>query len=1045
MSRFFIDRPAFAWVIALFIVLLGLLAIPSLPVSQFPVVAPPQISISASYPGASATTVVESVTGILEEELNGARDLLYFESSSSSTGSAEITATFRPGKDPALAQVDVQNRLKKAESRLPVAVTRLGLQVEQANAGFLIFYALTYKGDDSGKDAVGLADYAARHVNNELRRIPGVGRLQFFDSEAAMRVWVDPQKLLGYGLSVADVNQALVAQNLPVPAGSFGSLPSPPGQQLTATLAVRGMMETPEQFGRIVLRAQADGSAVHLSDVARLEIGRQDYSFDTRVNGRKAVSGGIQLAPGANAIATATAVKKRLKELSAAFPHDVQYSIPYDTSLFVDVAIDKVLQTLVEAVALVFLVMFLFLQNLRYTLIPTIVVPVCLMGTLAVMSVLGFSINMMTLFGMVLAIGILVDDAIVVVENVERLMAEEGLSPRAATVKAMDQVGGAIVGITLVLAAVFLPLAFMDGSVGVIYRQFSLSLGASILFSGFLALSLTPALCATLLRPIPPGHHERTGFFGGFNRAFGRLTVRFDRLNQRLLRRTGRCMLVYLALVGGLILMVLRVPEAFVPVEDQGYTMIDVQLPPGASAERTAAVTAGIETFVMARPATDSILTLAGYSFSGNGQNAALAFPGFKDWSVRGKGQSAADEVAAVNQRFGSQPEGTVLAVAPPPIEGLGSVGGFSLRLQDRGGVGRVVLTRARDALLARARASPAIAYAMVEGLEDAPQLRLDIDRAKAQALGVDFDAVDTALSTAFGSAIANDFVNAARLQRVVVQADMQQRDTPESVLRLHVPNRSGGQVPLAAFVTAEWDTGPVQLSRYNGYPAFRIGGDAAEGHSSGQALEAMEHILADMPPGVGYEWTGLSLQEKRAGAQAPFLFALAILVVFLVLVALYESWSIPLSVMLIVPVGAAGAVLAAMVLGMRNDVYFKVGLITIIGLSAKNAILIVEVAKALRAEGDSLVQAALKAARLRFRPIVMTSLAFILGVFPLAIATGAGGASQRSLGTGVIGGMLSATLLGVLFVPVFFVWVQELWAWKGLPRRVSAGARNDS
>ena len=1029
MSDFFIKRPNLAWVVAIFITLAGLLAIPNLPVSQYPEVAPPQISISATYPGASAKTVAESVTSVLEEELNGAKGMLYFDSSSS-VGAGDITVTFKPGTDPDLAQVDVQNRLKKAEARLPSAVTQMGLQVEQANSGFLLIYSLRFKGDDADKDVVALADYASRRINNEIRRVPGVGKLQFFSSDAAMRVWVDPQKLVGYGLSVADVNAAIAAQNIQVPAGSFGSRPGNAEQELSATLTVKGMLESPDEFGQIVLRANADGSTVRLSDVARLEIGRQSYDIESRQDGRKTVAGAVQLAPGANAIETANAVKARLKELSTSFPQDMEYSIAYDTSLFVKVAIEKVVHTLLEAMVLVFLVILLFLQNLRYTLIPTVVVPVCLMGTFAVMSLLGFSVNMMTMFGMVLAIGILVDDAIVVIENVERIMAEEGLSPREATIKAMSQVSSAIVGITLVLAAVFLPLAFMSGSVGIIYRQFSLALAVSILFSGFLALTFTPALCATLLKPIAPGHHARkTGFFGWFNRGFDKLTGRFEAVNRSLVRRTGRYMVVYLGLVAVLGWAYMRVPESFVPGEDQGYMIVDLQLPPGATYARTETLVKQVEQHLMERKTLSSAFTVLGFSFSGTGQNAALAFPTFKDWSERtGKGESVAEEAAALNARFAGTPDGTVMAVNPPPIDGLGNAGGFSLRLQDRGGVGREVLTQARDQLLYKANTSPVIAYAMMEGLADSPQLRLNVDRAKAEALGVEFSTIGSALSTAFGSAVVNDFANAGRLQRVVVQADAKGRATPESVLELRVPNKAGGLVPLSAFVTTQWEAGPVQIARYNGYEAFKIAGDAKPGFSTGEAMAEMERILSELPPGVGYEWTGLSYQERQAGAQAPFLFALAILVVFLLLVALYESWSIPLSVMLIVPIGALGAVLAVTLLGMPNDVYFKVGLVTIIGLAAKNAILIVEFAKSLREQGHTLLDATLTAAKLRFRPIVMTSLAFILGVIPLVIATGAGAASQRALGTGVIGGMLSATVLGVLFVPIFFVWVMSMF-----------------
>ena len=1022
MPQFFINRPNFAFVVAIFICLAGLLAIPSLPVAQYPNVAPPQIMIYATYPGASATILNETVTSLIEEELNGAKGLLYYESSSSSNGMAEISITFEPGTDPDMAQVDVQNRIKRAEPRLPQPVLQQGLHVEQASSNFLLIYALSYK--DGDKDPVGLADYAARNINNEIRRLPGVGRVQLFASERAMRVWIDPSKLVGYDLSINDVNRAIAAQNVQVPAGSFGEQPGSSEQELTATLIVQGTLETPQEFADIVLRANPDGSAVRLGDVARVEMGREEYRFSSRLNGRPAAAAAVQLTSDANAIATATAVKERLEELSALFPADMEYSIPYDTSIFVDVAIKKVVATLFEAILLVFLVMFLFLQNLRYTLIPTLVVPVCLLGTFAVMSVLGFSVNMMTMFGMVLAIGILVDDAIVVVENVERIMAEEGLPPKEATRKAMKQITGAIVGITLVLSAVFFPLAFMGGSVGVIYEQFSLSLAVSILFSGFLALSMTPALCVTLLKPNPNGHIEKKGFFGWFNRRFSRLTQGYQRTTGSLVRRSGRFMLVYVAIVGVLAFSYLRLPEAFLPDEDQGFMIVDVQLPPGATTPRTEKTVAAMEDHFLSRPSVDSIVSVMGFSFSGMGQNAALAFPTLKDWAERGPAESVAAEAQLANQTLAGIADGNIFAVQPPSISGLGTSGGFALRLQDRGGLGREALLGARNELLQKANSSPIIAYAMVEGLEDAPQLRLHIDRQKAETLGVGFDAIASTLSSAFGSAMINEFTNHGRMQKVVVQADVDNRMTPEDAMRLYVPNRLGEQVPLSAFVELEWENGPVQFVRYNGYPAFKISGDAAPGYSSGAAMAEIERIISELPHGVGYEWTGLSFQEKVAGAQAPMLLALSLIVVFLLLVALYESWAIPLSVILIVPIGALGAVLAVTLLNMPNDVYFKVGLITIIGLAAKNAILIIEFAKDLYAEGKSLTDAAVEAARLRFRPIIMTSLAFMLGVMPLALATGAGAASQRAIGTGVIGGMLAATALGVLFIPVFFVWI---------------------
>lgn len=1024
MPQFFIDRPIFAWVIALFILLAGALAIPQLPVAQYPNVAPPQVEIYAVYPGASAATLDESVVSLIEQELNGADNLLYF-SSQSSLGSATITATFEPGTHPDLAQVDVQNRLKVVESRLPRQVTQQGLQVEKVSTGFLLLGTLT--SEDGSLDETALSDLLARNVMNEIRRLKGVGKAQLYGSERAMRIWIDPRKLIGFDLTPNDVVQAIAAQNAQVAPGSIGDLPARPTQEITANVVVKGQLSSPEEFAAIVLRAKPDGSSVTIGDVARVQIGAQDYQYGTRLNGKPATAFSVQLAPGANAMETATLVRAKMQELARYFPEGVKYDIPYDTSPFVKVSIQQVITTLFEAMLLVFAVMFLFLQNLRYTLIPTLVVPVALMGTFTVMLALGFSVNVLTLFGMVLAIGILVDDAIVVVENVERIMAEEGLTPKQATRKAMGQISGAIVGITLVLVAVFLPMAFMKGSVGVIYQQFSVSMAVSILFSAFLALSLTPALCATLLKPLAKGeHHARKGFFGWFNRRFEKLSDGYQGWVIQAIKRSGRYLLLYGVLLAVLGYGFSQLPTAFLPTEDQGYTITDIQLPPGASRMRTEQVAAQIEAHNAQEPGVGNTTMILGFSFSGSGQNAALAFTTLKDWSERGADDSAQAIADRATQAFTQLKDAIAYSVLPPPIDGLGESTGFELRLQDRGGMGHEALMAARDELLANANKSKVLANVREAALAESPQVQLEIDRRQANALGVSFDDIGSVLDVAVGSSYVNDFPNQGRMQRVVVQAEGDQRSQVEDLLRIHVRNSSGKMVPLSAFVQAKWVSGPVQLTRYNGYPAVAISGEPAAGYSSGEAMAEVERLVAKLPAGTGLEWTGLSLQERLSGSQAPLLMGLSLLVVFLCLAALYESWSIPTAVLLVVPLGVLGAVVAVTLRGMPNDVFFKVGLITLIGLSAKNAILIIEFAKHLVDQGMDATQAAVQAARLRLRPIVMTSLAFILGVVPLAIATGASSASQQAIGTGVIGGMLSATL-AVVFVPVFFVVVMRL------------------
>jgi multidrug efflux pump len=1025
ISKFFIDRPIFAWVIALFIVVLGAAAITRLPVAQYPRVAPPAIVITAVYPGASAQVLGDTVLAVVEQELNGAPGMIYMESVAQANGVGQLTATFEPGANVDLAQIEVQNRLARATPRLPASVVQQGIRIEKANANFLLFVSLT--SDNPAFDTYALGDYAARNVQPELQRIGGVGQAILFGSERAMRVWFDPAKLVAYGLSPGEVVAAIRAQNLQVPGGTLGEQPAVPGQPMSATVVVTGQLTDTDAFGAIVLRALPGGATVRLRDVARIELGAQGYGFSSRLNGKPSVGVGVQLAPTANALATATAIHERMAQLKSSFPQGVDYKIPYDSSKFVRISIEQVVITLAEAVGLVFLVMLLFLQNLRYTLIPTVVVPVSLLGTFALLYVFGFSINVLTLFGMVLAIGILVDDAIVVVENVERLMAEEGLSPREATRKAMEQITGAVIGITVVLMSVFIPMAFFSGSVGNIYRQFSLSMVASIGFSAFLALSLTPALCATFLKPAKP-HDQRRGLFGAFNRGFKRTAKSYEGVVARILPHAGRWLVAFGVIVAIVGWAYVRLPSSFLPSEDQGYLIVNVQLPPGATVERTEAAMAQVEKFFLAQPEVDQVVAVIGFSFSGQGQNAGIVFVPLKDWSER-KGQEHSAGALA-GRAFGalmSVRDAFIFPLSPPPIPELGTATGFNFRLQDRGGVGHEALLAARNQLLGMAGQSKVIAGVRPDGLEDAPQLQVDIDRERAYAQGVSFDAVNAVLSTALGSAYVNDFPNRGRLQRVIVQADASARMVPEDVLELQVPNRTGQLVPLSSFASTRWIKGPMQSVRYNGYPAMRLGGDAAPGRSTGEAMDEMERLAAQLPPGLGYEWTGQSREEKISGAQATILLAFSMLAVFLCLAALYESWAIPVAVLLVVPLGVLGALAGVWLRGMPNDVYFKVGLITVIGLSAKNAILIVEFAKDLQAQGKGLLEATLEACHLRFRPILMTSFAFMLGVLPLALATGAGAMSQRAIGTGVLGGMITATVLAIFFVPVFYVVVRRL------------------
>ncbi|MBC2771841.1 multidrug efflux RND transporter permease subunit [Rhizobium sp. AQ_MP] len=1023
MPQFFIDRPVFAWVIAIMIVIVGVIAIPQLPVSRFPVIAPPSVSIYATYTGATPQVINDSVTSVIEREISGAKNVLYFDSSADSSGSTTITVTFKPGTNPELAQVDIQNRLKAVEAKLPEPVRRAGLTVESASSGFLMIVSL--KSKDGSIDALALDDYLVRNISPELKRVAGVGRVQSFGSEAAMRVWVDPMRLLAHSISMAEVTQAIQTQNIQVAPGRLGDTPTVPGQKVSVPLSVRGQLQSPEEFARVILRSNPDGSRLTLGDIATIEVGSQSSSFSILDGGKPATAAAIQMTPGANAVSTSNGVRTRMAELALTMPAGLEYAISYDTAPFVKISIQKVLQTLVEAMVLVFLIMLLFLQNVRYTLIPTIVAPIALLGTFAVMMVIGYSINVLTMFGMVLAIGIIVDDAIVVVENVERLMAKEGLSPREATRKAMGEITGAVIGITLVLTAVFLPMGLASGSVGAIYRQFTVSMAVSILFSAFLALSLTPALCATLLKPISSDHHHKKGFFGWFNRGFDRLTEGYAGWVGGLVRRAGRTMFVYLAIVAAVGFGYSTIATTFVPEEDQGSFMTSFTLPAEATAERTREVVNLFEEHVKGRSDIANNLTIMGFGFSGSGPNTAMSFTTMTDWSKRTNTVDA--ELNAAADAMSAAKEGQVFSLKPPAIDELGTTSGFSLRLQDRANHGADALAAAAAQLIELASKSTLLTDVRIDGLPRGPSVTLHIDRQKAAALGVAYSTISDTLSGAVGSTYVNDFPRDGRLQQVIVQAQPSSRMQVDDILALHLRSDTGKMVRLSEIVTPEWSTIPLQVTRYNGYPSTSISGSAAKGISSGKAMDEMEQLALKLPKGFAVEWTGQSLQERQSGAQAPMLMAFSFLIVFLVLAALYESWSVPISVMLVVPLGVIGAVIAVHLRGLENDVFFKVGLITLIGLSAKNAVLIVEFARKRQSEGLGLVEAVVEAARLRLRPIVMTSLAFTLGVVPLVIARGASSETQNAIGTGLFGGMISGTVLAVLFVPVFYVVVTRL------------------
>ena len=1038
MPHFFIERPIFAWVVALFIVLTGILSIPRLPVAQYPAVAPPGIIISLSYPGASPDIMNTSVVSLIEREISGVDNLLYFESSSDTTGMASITVTFRPGTDIKLAQMDLQNQIKIVEPRLPQAVRQNGINVEAANSGFLMMVGL--KSPTGEYQEADLSDYFARNLTDELRRVPGVGKVQLFGGEKALRIWLDPMKLHSYGLSVTDVLTAVSQQNVIVSPGRTGDEPAVAGQTVTYPITVRGQLTSVEAFRNITLKSAVSGARLTLADIARVESGLQSYTFGIRENGVPATAAAIQLSPGANAINTASGVRARLAELSGVLPEGMEFTVPFDTAPFVKLSIMKVVETFVEAMVLVFLVMLLFLHKIRCTLIPAIVAPVALLGTFTVMLLSGYSINILTMFGMVLAIGIIVDDAIVVVENVERLMEEKGLSPKEATRQAMHEITPAIIGITLVLTAVFIPMAFAGGSVGIIYRQFCISMAVSILLSAFLALTLTPALCATILKPHHHASRKGRAFSAWFNGRFHALTAFYASGLGFALKRTGRMMVLYAALCMALFLGLSSLPSSFLPDEDQGYFMSSIQLPSDATMQRTLKVVQKFEEEIASRPAIESNIMILGFGFSGSGQNSAMAFTTLKDWKHR-EGTSAQDEADHIQSRMESVSDAVTMSLLPPAISDMGTSSGFTYYVQDRGGKGYQALKKAADELIQRANKNPYLSDVYIDGLPEGSTLALNIDREKAEAMGVSFDEINQTLSVATGSNYVNDYINNGRVQQVIVQADAPFRMQPEQLLRLSVKNRQGEMLPVSTFVTLAWHVAPQQLNRYQGYPAIRITGSASSGESTGSAMAAMEELAKNLPSGFAGEWAGSSLQEKASASQLPGLIVLSMLVVFMVLAALYESWSVPFAVMLVVPLGLLGAVLAVIVAQMTNDVFFKVGLITLIGLSAKNAILIIEFARQLMHQGKNVIEATLIAAGQRLRPILMTSLAFTLGVVPLMLAKGASDSTQHAIGTGVFGGMISATLLAVFFVPVFFVVIVRFLETRNLEHKKT---RND-
>lgn len=1037
LSKFFIDRPIFAWVLAIITMMAGALAIKTLPISQYPAIAPTEISIHASYPGASAQTVEDTVTQVIEQKMNGIDNLRYMSSSSDAAGSVSLTLTFDVNTDPNIAQVQVQNKLQLAIPLLPQVVQQQGLSVTKSTRNFLLIIGLV--SEDGRLSRYDLTDYMVSHLQDVISRVPGVGEVQMFGSQYAMRIWLDADKLASFQLTPSDVRTAIRSYNVQVSAGQFGGQPMVEGQQINASITAQTLLQTPEQFGDIVLRATGDGSIVRLGDVARIELGSESYEAEGFYNGKPASGMALRLASGANALQAADAVKAKMAELERYFPEGMTLVYPYDTTPFVRISIEGVVHTLIEAIALVCLVMFLFLQNFRATVITTITVPVVLLGTFALIEAFGFSINTLTMFAMVLAIGLLVDDAIVVVENVERIMSEEGLSPRAAARKSMDQISGALVAIGLVLAAVFVPMAFFPGSTGVIYRQFSITVVSAMALSVVVALVLTPALCATMLKPVEKGHHLGEtgwfrGFFARFNRVYDKSSAHYQSLVGRVLHTSGRHMLIYAVIVGLMAVLFLRMPTAYLPDEDQGILFNMVTLPTGSTLDRTIKVLEDMRQYYVEneKEAVESMFYVGGFSFAGGGQNNGMAFVKLKDWGVRKQPELRAKAIAARAMRAFSQfRDAMAFAFAPPAVTEMGTSNGFDFQLQDRAGLGHEALMNARDQLLGMAAQSTKVAMVRPNGQNDKPQYKLEISPERVGALGLSMDDVNSTLSIAWGSSYVNDFIDRGRIKRVFLQGDAPYRMQPEDLNRWYVRNRSGEMVPFSAFASGHWTFGSPRLERFNGMPSVEVLGEAAPGASSGDAMAEMERLAAQLPAGIGYEWTGLSYQERMAGSMAPALYALSILVVFLCLAALYESWAVPFSVMLVIPLGVIGALLGALMRDLSNDVYFQVGILTTIGLSAKNAILIVEFAKDAMDRGVGLLDATMEAVRLRLRPIIMTSLAFVLGVLPLALTKGAGSGAQNAIGTAVVGGTITATFLALIFIPLFFFVVRRIFKHK--------------